>query len=140
MDYMVPPAEMMCPVQTFQKVKSENCGYASLVGAIFNAQYSSMYSFFEEEDKYTVDFGMDSADVCQLHCYRNADCAQWYYQYEQGGDRFADDPTGMYHKCQLSAAFTSDDGSDCGSQFQDDANDDDEAANGRISAAGSKEC
>ena len=78
-------------IQPFMKVRSEECGFATTVYVVLSEQYTSMYPFFNDDPAlYEVDSAMTAPDDCQRYCAANTQCAQFYYQFEAAGPRFAD--------------------------------------------------
>jgi len=125
-------------IQTYNKIKSVNCSYATVMGAVFSdptilTQVSPFYSFLDSG--YVTDETMTNPEACEAYCTSESTCDTFYYQYEftNSSSMVAAGVAARWmHKCQLNLAF----GSGCGSPFADDANDKTEYA-GRVSAAGS---
>jgi hypothetical protein len=137
-------------VQPYMKIRSATCGYADLMGAVFNDPTiftelgaTNFYGFYSGTSGlgYVSDAAMTSPDACNAYCAANAGCEMFYYQYEwtlTSRMTSAGAAGRWMHKCQLLAPFTAAQGApNCGSPFAGDTNDWDEYA-GRASAAGSK--
>jgi len=131
-------------IQTYMKIQSASCGYATMMGAVFSdptilTEVPQFYSFLSSG--YVTDTAMMGPDACMAHCINTNTCSTFYYQYEwTNSSRMvsAGAPARWMHKCQLNLAYSdSNPGANCGSPFAADANEMDEYA-GRVSAAGSE--
>jgi hypothetical protein len=127
-------------IQPYMKIRSPSCGYADLMGAVFNDAALTgvqLYGFYDGTSGlgYVIDAAMTGPDQCKAYCDANPTCQQYYYQYEYtDSSRLGTVTPAWFHKCQLTLAFS---GTGCAPVLADDANDWDEYS-GRVSAAGTK--
>jgi len=128
-------------IQTYTKIKSATCGYATMMGAVFSdptilTEVPQFYSFLSSG--YITDTSMMNPQACESQCAAAPTCQTFYYQYEWTNSSSmvaAGSSPRWMHKCQMNLAYS---GTDCGSVFEADANSKTEYA-GRVSAAGSKQ-